>query len=114
MILLLLRNVMNKFNTIDDNLLIIKRICEHIREDYGTTNNYINTILESIKTYYSSITGNIDFVAKHIDIIDNKISNKNKAKNSYTDSNMNNTPRNKKSSNKKLKTAKTSNVSAKQ
>lgn len=105
---------MNKFNAIDDNLLIVKRMCELIKEDYDTANTNINIMFESIKLYYSKINININDIIKHIVIINTKISNRNKAKNSYTDLNMNNTPRKRKQSNRKLKTAKISNVSAKQ
>lgn len=114
MILILLRNVMNKFNTIDDNILIIKRICQIIREDYGAANDNINVALESIKAYCSKINIDINAIAEHIAIIDIKVSNRNKAKNSYTNSNMNTTSRNRKSFNRKPKTAKTNNVPVKQ
>lgn len=123
MILILLRNVINKFNAIDDNILIIKRICGLIREDnnvlYSMYNNISETTahdynkiyitLESIKAYCSKIKLDIDA------IIDTKVSNRNKAKNSYTNSNMNTTSQKKrKSFNRKPKTAKVSNVPAKQ
>ena len=105
---------MNKLNTINEDILIIKRICEIIREDYNVDNNRINTVLESIKAYCSKINIDINAIAEHIAIIDTKVSNRNKAKNSYTNSNMNTTSRNRKSFNRKPKTVKTNNVPAKQ
>ena len=40
------------------------------------------------------IRDSINAIAEHIAIIDTKVSNRNKAKNSYTNSNMNTTSRN--------------------
>ena len=114
MILILLCHVIKKFNTVDDYLLIIRRTSECIREEHSAFYDNTNTILETIKNYCSRINININNVAKHLAIVDTKINNKNKAKNSYTNSNMNNTARNKKSFNRKLKIAKINNISTKQ
>ncbi len=114
MILILLHYVIKKFNTVDDYLLTIRRMSERIREEHSAFYDNTNTILETIKNYCSGINININDVAKHLAIVDNKINNKNKAKNSCTNLNMNNTTRNKKLFNRKLKTAKINNISTKQ
>lgn len=87
---------------------------ERIREEHSAFYDNTNTILETIKNYCSMINININNVAKHLAIVDTKINNKNKAKNSCTNLNMNNTTRNKKLFNRKLKTAKINNISTKQ
>lgn len=112
MILILLCYVIKKFNTVNDYLLIIRRTSECIREEYSAFYDNTNTILETIKNYCSKI--NINNVAKHLAIVDTKINNKNKAKNSYANLNMNNTTRNKKLFNRKLKIAKINDISTKQ
>ena len=112
MILILLCHVIKKFNAINDYLLIIRRTSECIREEHSAFYDNTNTILETIKNYCSKINININNVAKHLAIVDTKINNKNK--NSYANLNMNNTTRNKKLFNRKLKIAKINDISTKQ